>query len=84
MKFFLFTLFLTSALPAVATITFDKTAIKPEDQKFYKNDPNEGKSNLERMDSAVKEINKLHGEIAALKAEMNNLKKDVELLKKSK
>lgn len=55
-----------------------------EDQKYYKNDSLDGKNQFERIDSAVAEINKLHGEIASMKAEMQQLKKEVEELKKSK
>lgn len=73
-------LFLSSGAFAQTTNTFgDLTAA---DQKFYKNEAGQGMNQLERIDSTVKEINKLHGEIASLKAEMQTLKKDMDELKK--
>ncbi|HXH76577.1 MAG TPA: hypothetical protein VNJ08_16515 [Bacteriovoracaceae bacterium] len=51
--------------------------LTPEDQKYYKNDQMDGNNKQERLDSVVKEINKLHGEIASLKAEMAALKAQV-------
>lgn len=56
--------------------------LKAEDQKYYKNEAGQGMNQLERIDSVVKEINKLHGEIASLKSEISNLKNEVEKLKK--
>jgi hypothetical protein len=56
--------------------------LNPEDQKYYKNESGAGMNQLERIDSTVKEINKMHGEISALKSEVEKLKKEVELLKK--
>ena len=58
--------------------------LKKEDQQFYKNDSMEGSNKMERIDSTVKEINKLHGEIATMKSEMAQLKLEVELLKSKK
>lgn len=55
-----------------------------EDQKYYKNDSMDGKNQFERIDSAVVEINKLHGEIASMKMEMQQLRKEVDELKKGK
>lgn len=52
-----------------------------DDQKYFKNGPGEGRNRIERMDLTVKEINKLHAEIAALKSEIASLKSDVENLK---
>lgn len=62
--------------------TLNDDSLKPEDQKYYKNEYGTGMNQLERIDSTVKEINKLHGEIASLKAEVQTLKKEVEELKK--
>ena len=58
--------------------------LSAKDQKYYKNDSFEGNNQRERIDSAVIEINKLHGEIASLKAQMQDLRKEVEDLKKVK
>lgn len=58
--------------------------LKPEDQKFFKNDSLEGKNKWERIDANVAEINRLHGMIAELKIEILRLKNDVEELKKKK
>lgn len=58
--------------------------LKPEDQKYYKNDTMEGNNGRERTDSLVKEVNKLYGEINSLKSEVQQLKSDVEELKKRK
>lgn len=58
--------------------------LKPEDQKYFKNDSLEGKNKWERIDANVAEINRLHGMIAEMKVEMNKLKADVEELKKKK
>jgi peptidoglycan hydrolase CwlO-like protein len=55
-----------------------------DDQKYYKNDSMDGKNQFERIDSAVAEINKLHGELASMKAEMQQLRKEVDELKKAK
>ena len=58
--------------------------LKKEDQQFYKNDSMEGNNKMERIDSTVKEINKLHVEIATMKSEISQLKQEVELLKSKK
>lgn len=56
--------------------------LTPEDQKYYKNDSFEGNNQRERIDSLVKETNKLYGELATLKAEVQLLRKELEDLKK--
>lgn len=76
MKFILILAFTSSSLFAADYY------LKPEDQKFFKNDSMEGKNQLERIDANVKEINRLHGEISMLKSEIANLKTQVEELKK--
>lgn len=81
MKWFLFTLILSSSAFAQKNTYGDLTA---EDQKYYKNEFGSGMNQLERIDSTVKEINKLHGEVNQLKAEVQTLKKEIEELKKSK
>ena len=58
--------------------------LKKTDQQYYKNDSMEGNNQRERIDSTVKEINKLHGEIATLKSEMSQMKQEIEALKASK
>jgi len=58
--------------------------LKKEDQQYFKNDSMEGQNRLERIDSNVKEINKLHGEIQSMKADIAALKKEIELLKSKK
>lgn len=58
--------------------------LKSEDQKYFKNDVNEGNNQFERININVKEINKLHGEVASLKAEIQILKKEIAELKKGK
>ncbi len=58
--------------------------LKKEDQQYYKNDSMEGNNKMERIDSTVKEINKLYGELATMKAEIAQLKQEVELLKSKK
>ena len=55
-----------------------------EDQKYYQNDSMDGKNQFERIDSTVAEINKLHGEIASMKMELQQLRKEVDELKKGK
>lgn len=75
---------LAIAHPAYAQLSIDKGALKPADQKYYKNDSNEGKSHYERIDSAVKEMNTLHAKINSLEADVALLKQEVELLKSKK
>lgn len=77
MKYVLCLMFITGS--ALAT---DYGYLKPEDQKYYKNDSLDGNNQRERVDSAVKEINKLHGEIAAMKAQIQTLRQEVDELKK--
>lgn len=55
--------------------------LKPEDQMYYKNQPMDGLNQQERIDSTVKEINKLHGEIAQLKRELATLRSELQELK---
>jgi peptidoglycan hydrolase CwlO-like protein len=58
--------------------------LEPEDQKYYKNDIMEGNNQRERIDSLVKEVNKIYAELSSVKSEMQVLKKELEDLKKSK
>lgn len=44
----------------------------------------EGNNQRERIDSLVKEVNKIYSEFASLKAEIKLLNKEIEELKKSK
>ncbi len=67
------------------TIRYDRyDTLKPEDQRHYKNESGQGMNQLERIDSTVKEINKLHAEILGLRAELQAVRKDVDELKKAK
>ena len=70
------------SLWAQTPTTVDYGYLKSEDQKYFKNDSREGNNQLERIDLNVKEINKLHGEITLLKAQMASLKSEIEKLKK--
>ncbi len=58
--------------------------LKPEEQKYFQNDSLDGKNKWERIDANVAEINRLHGMVAEMKAEIGRLKVDVEELKKKK
>jgi cell division protein FtsB len=58
--------------------------LKKEEQQYFKNDSMEGQNRLERIDANVKEINKLHGELQSMKADIAALKKEVEMLKSKK
>ena len=55
-----------------------------DEQKYYKNDSFEGNNKRERIDSLVIEVNKLHGELARLKADMTTLKQEMADLKLKK
>lgn len=55
-----------------------------DDQKYYSNDAQNGLNNMQRIDSTVREINKLHGMVSQMKVEIAQLKADVEELKKKK
>ena len=80
-------IFLALCLLMSTTVVFagtDLGYLKKEDQQYYKNDSLEGNNKMERIDSTVKEINKLYGELATMKAEIAQLKQDVQLLKSKK
>ncbi len=84
MKQLLFLCFIPFLAAAQGLQKKDLGYLKPEDQKYYKNDSFEGMNKIERIDSAVKEINKIHGEIAALKSELAAVKEEVAALKAKK
>jgi hypothetical protein len=67
---------------ACSALAYDFGYLKPEDQKYFKNDVMEGRNDQERTDMTVREINKLHGEIARMKKDIDALKLEVEALKK--
>lgn len=67
-----------------ATFATDYGYLKKEDQQFFKNDSFDGNNQRERLDSNVKEINKLHGEINSMKAEILQMKQEIEQLKTKK
>jgi peptidoglycan hydrolase CwlO-like protein len=80
-------IFLALCLLMSTTVVFagtDLGYLKKEDQQYYKNDSLEGNNKMERIDSTVKEINKLYGELATMKAEIAQLKQEVQLLKSKK
>lgn len=81
MKILIFSLILSSSVYAQHNM---EQYLKSEDQKYFKNDVNEGNNQFERINLNVKEINKLHGEVASLKAEVQLLKKEIDELKKGK
>ena len=55
-----------------------------EDQKYYRNDIMDGNNLQERISMDVKEINKIYGMMAQMKADIAQLQADVEELKKKK
>ena len=71
-------------LSSAALADIKSMYLTPEDQKYYKNDSFDGNNQRERIDSTVKEINKLMGEMAAMKAEIQSLRQEVDELKKAK
>jgi peptidoglycan hydrolase CwlO-like protein len=62
----------------------DLDYLKAEDQKYFRNDINDGNNQVERISINVKEINKLHAEIASMKADMLQMRAEIEELKKKK
>lgn len=77
--------FLLIALISISAIAQNNYGyLKPEDQKYYKNDSLDGKNKWERIDANVAEINRLHGMVAEMKLEIQKLKADVEMLKNKK
>ena len=84
MKYLFVTLALCTSLSAFAQQGTFSGQLGPEDQKYYKNESATGMNQLERIDSSVKEINKIYGELAALKTEVAALKKEVSELKGKK
>jgi peptidoglycan hydrolase CwlO-like protein len=69
---------------ALANDKTDYGYLTKEDQQFFKNDIRDGNNQRERLDSNVKEINKLHGEINSMKAELLQMKQEIEQLKSKK
>lgn len=80
MKLVFLLLFISLEIPAQDDYGF----LKKEDQKFFQNDALDGKNKWERIDANVREINRLHGDIAAMKLELQRLRVEVDELKKKK
>lgn len=57
--------------------------LRDEDQPHYRNDSN-GRNALERMDDAVKEMNRMWGEIHALKRQVAELQAKLDGLEKKR
>ncbi len=74
-------LFVCLAFSSTAFAQKKSFYLTPEDQKYYKNDSMEGNNQYERIDSLVKEVNKMYGEMAQMKAEIQGLRKEVDELK---
>ena len=84
MKILMVIIGLSFSLTTFAQMGTFSGQLGPEDQKYYKNESGAGMNQLERIDSSVKEINKLYGELATLKSEVAVLKKEVAELKGKK
>lgn len=76
---FIFSLLLLSTVASA-----QQGYLSAQDQKYYKNDSFEGNNQRERIDSLVKEMNKIHGELASMKSEVKSLKTEIIELKKGK
>lgn len=83
MKTFLTLGLLSFSLSGLAQINL-MGDLKSDDQKYYRNDSNDGNNNRERTDSLVKEVNRLNGDIATLKNEVRELKSEIEQLKQKR
>jgi len=82
MKYLILISFMTSV--SLAQDPYKLKGLTAEDQKYFKNEPFDGKNKLERIDENVKEINKLHGEVQGLKDEIRLIKEEIEKLKKAR
>jgi uncharacterized protein involved in exopolysaccharide biosynthesis len=82
MKFMLVSFMLFLSCSALAEIK--NGYLTAEDQKYYKNESFDGNNQRERIDSTVKEINKLMGEMATMKEQIQTLRAEVDELKKAK
>lgn len=79
------TFLLVLALLTTTAFAVDKFGnLTKDDQKYYKNDSMDGLNQRERIDSAVVELNRVNGEMAAMKSEIQQLRKEVDELKKGK
>lgn len=74
--------FLMTFLGTASAVEFNY--LKPEEQKYFKNDSMDGKNQQERIDMNVREINRLYGEVSMLKAEVQRLRAEMDQLKKGK
>ncbi len=83
MKYLLLCLVIFSSL-CFAELKEDPNTLKPEDQKFFKNDYGEGLNKFERIDQSTKQINIVMGDVQALKKEIEELKARITELENSK
>lgn len=84
MKYMLPLLFIFSTSLLAQQNTVDFGYLKDSDQQYYKNGIMEGNNQRERIDSLVKEVNKIYGEMASMKAEIQTLKSQVNDLQNKK
>lgn len=54
-----------------------------DEQPYFKNDPN-GQNDLDRIDNNVREINRMHGELASLKQQMAAMEERLKVLEAAK
>lgn len=78
----LFTFFVLSL--SLSSLAVDYGYLEKKDMPYYKNDSLEGNNKMERIDSLVKEVNKIYGELIQMKSEMAKLKEEMALLKAKK
>lgn len=63
---------------------FGSEYISNKDQTLYRNDPTDGLNKRERIDSLVKELNKVLEEVKNMKADMAKLRQEMDELKAKK
>ncbi len=75
---------LTSLIIYSTSMAEDFGYLKKSEQTYFKNDSMDGQNKMERIDQNVREINKLHGEIARMKEDIVLLKEEIQKLKEKK